>query len=263
MVTILEDLGKGELAGLFRDKKLVLPPQPSLGQTVAGGLTKEQVVTTARVTMGSSYISQLVCPANPPTSLARASLSYVCNSGISDQLGQTPPPDTLVLNDFKENGVFMTYAVNSDPIRGFASPSERVTSAFVSEHDGTSQTLLLSENVNASVWAVDVSSGPLAGGFYLAPKEFEQGMMWSSRGHRHRRHRQSVNRRSQRKHLLRPSRSGRHSESVGLYCAPLQSARRRVQRRILLGQRDVAEQSDGQGDLPLAADPVGSARAGL
>jgi prepilin-type processing-associated H-X9-DG protein len=86
------------------------------------------------------YIPELVCPADSPEKgkPTGAWLSYVANSGMPDVAGTDFPPD------WPANGPFLDR---------FAVPlGDDVSLDWIDKHDGTGQTLMLSENLDASKW---------------------------------------------------------------------------------------------------------------
>ena len=83
-------------------------------------------------------IDILVCPVD--FSPEPAALSYVVNSGRLDN----PSPTASLPADYPENGVFLNTTT------GFCSPTDMT---FIRKHDGTSNTILFSENVDATVWS--------------------------------------------------------------------------------------------------------------
>lgn len=105
----------------------------------------------------------LICPSDPSVvGNSSSALSYVVNTGLKD-----PEPDVSmpagVPRDWPENGIFhfhYPYAWKIDfdvPLRaaGDDPNSETITAVsakFISDHDGLSTTLLLSENVDAGQW---------------------------------------------------------------------------------------------------------------
>ncbi len=81
------------------------------------------------------------CPSDPRLSDLKARSSYVMNCGIWDrQFGDNPS----AWNDLRANGV-------AHFISGPAS-QVKVDSGYISKNDGLTQTLLLSENINATTW---------------------------------------------------------------------------------------------------------------
>jgi prepilin-type processing-associated H-X9-DG protein len=112
------------------------------------------------------YVEQLVCPsdtAKPMTAiaptgvsdLAQAPLSYAANAGYPDQ--------TLNNNfsfDFKENGLFFNRWVESVDGAGSFPAAPTTTLTYISQNDGTANTILFGENMDASFWAY--YNGPMA-----------------------------------------------------------------------------------------------------
>ena len=92
------------------------------------------------------YVTEVpnaTCPSDPVTTPIAARLGYVLNSGILDQtFGPNPNRDWV--RDLRANGIgqYLPYNVTTN----------RVDSAFISKNDGTTATLMLSENVNAVTW---------------------------------------------------------------------------------------------------------------
>lgn len=99
-------------------------------------------VLELRTTGKAPYIGEFLCPDDPrmvPAGNERdAWLSYVVNAGWPDQesVKEGEAPDAL------GSGVFLDY------LRG----EDRMTLAFIAEHDGESYTLVLSENIDAGRW---------------------------------------------------------------------------------------------------------------
>lgn len=87
------------------------------------------------------YIEFLVCPSDPPASLSGAPLSYVVNGGSPDNYTKvTDPPD------WRANGAW------SNSVSASGQPALKVTLNYIQQHDGTSTTIMLGENVNAEEW---------------------------------------------------------------------------------------------------------------
>ena len=135
--------------------------------------------TPAQVT-----IEILTCPSDTGASLAAAPLSFVVNGGTPDLQAYNepfppPPPTTMQVPgalyksrtpyDFPENGVFM----DQDPetLRDYGSFA--TTSQQISLQDGTSNTLLLSENLDAPDWLQFDEGGRLR-----EPMEMEVAFVW-------------------------------------------------------------------------------------
>lgn len=99
-----------------------------------------------------------VCPSNPrPDSRTAPVLNYVVNAGL---------PDTDVLNqtpmDSINAGVFHNLHIH---------PGRVVSLDYLSTHDGSQNTVMLSENVHATQWAFPSNTG-------RTPWEAEVGMVW-------------------------------------------------------------------------------------
>lgn len=106
-------------------------------------------------------LAVLNCPSSPPPDSVKSPCVYVANSGISDvfPIGLTtlsPFPA-----DFQANGMFFNHYVQPP---GTTAPSPFVflpsippqiytTQEYVTGHDGSAQTLMLSENNNAPIYA--------------------------------------------------------------------------------------------------------------
>jgi len=78
------------------------------------------------------YLELLVCPSDPPVNISGPQLSYVANAGM----------DGASATERRENGVF-----HDQSATGLYTSVEFITGA-----DGTSSTLLATENIQASVW---------------------------------------------------------------------------------------------------------------
>ena len=100
------------------------------------------------------YMKIVTCPSNPPetTSPGSTPLGYVVNCGMLDDetdsngmpMEHTPANST----DVRANGMFFYHYRDSNGQR----LGTRTSFDYVSQRDGTSTTLLLSENVQAYTW---------------------------------------------------------------------------------------------------------------
>jgi prepilin-type N-terminal cleavage/methylation domain-containing protein len=124
---------------------------PLLPYLEQNALYKQMQITPAIITngpMGTTVVprlSVLICPsADAPTTWAP--LSYVTNAGMQDNY--MPAAGTSL--DWRENGVFFD---NFTPTQ-FTNKGPRVTTelSYISGADGTSMTILLSENLEAEIW---------------------------------------------------------------------------------------------------------------
>lgn len=143
VVQILPYLERTDLYLLWRD------PQ----RAAAAGIAWPPQVT----------VGVLNCPSTPPPDSLTSPCVYVANSGISDAF---PTGTTASVSpfpaDFQANGMFFNHCVQPP---GTISPGSFVflpclppliytTQEYVTVHDGSSQTLMLSENNNVPVYAV-------------------------------------------------------------------------------------------------------------
>lgn len=118
-------------------------------------------------TTNSVRISNLICPSRNPTT-GPAPLSYIVNSGMTDR----PSPTTGQPMDFEANGVF--YDNYLPIVFNLTNPKAQVpalTLDALSRHDGSSRTLMLSENLDALDWialAAPIAAPPLR----TTPDEF-------------------------------------------------------------------------------------------
>lgn len=157
------------------------------------------------------YIEALNCPSTPPTSKkGNTPCVYVANSGMLDQLSTTSYPA-----DWQANGVFfnqLNLGATSDSGAAIVSQDNKTTIAsqvanigpqvtmsqdYITVHDGSSLTLMLSENNNAPL--ASLASGavtatapqspgsgfwgpgggaPMAGSFYGAGTEPQNCFVW-------------------------------------------------------------------------------------
>jgi prepilin-type processing-associated H-X9-DG protein len=103
--------------------------------------------------------------------------SYAVNAGFPDQTANTSQP-----LDYQENGVFF------DQARSFAGgypPAPKTDLAYISKYDGTTTTILLAENLDASFWAqynghpdAPVSFAPREGTGENISYESPDGLVW-------------------------------------------------------------------------------------
>ncbi len=88
-------------------------------------------------------INTLICPADPPPSVNAAALSYVVNAGVPDASNSSDPMHF----DADFNGVFFKHYPNAQKSRWV-----KQSLTYITDHDGASYTIMLSENVNAFLW---------------------------------------------------------------------------------------------------------------
>ncbi len=128
----------------------------------------------------SQYVSQiavLVCPSNPTPDLGDNPLSYVVNTGIAVSANDNWPGSAPTWPEDGNAGVFM----NHSQIDFSGQPTRKTTLDFVGSNDGTSHTLMMSENLQATNWAIDpnavVATFPLGFGSDFAVRQ-NTGYVW-------------------------------------------------------------------------------------
>ncbi len=103
----------------------------------------------------------LVCPSSPNTSGSGNPLSFIANCGsaktANDGNGNTWAEDVNSGVFFNQAGGALGYNPGSPfaPIKGL-----KTTTDFISTNDGTSNTLMLSESLQATNWATDPQADP-------------------------------------------------------------------------------------------------------
>jgi prepilin-type N-terminal cleavage/methylation domain-containing protein/prepilin-type processing-associated H-X9-DG protein len=205
------DATQGKLPGYAN--ALVDPNNPSTGRRASWtvmafpymeqqALWDEWSANFARVPTAPG-IAGLVCPSDAPSSPAQPWLHYVVNAGwaFSDPHRSVPPAaiGSAELNrEYAANGVFFDDARNVSILAAptavdhrESQPAIKSTISYVQANDGTSKTLMLSENVHTWYWAYDsdittdeYEYGPTPG-VDNAPNEDAKhifGFVWSNSG---------------------------------------------------------------------------------
>ncbi|MDA1178686.1 MAG: DUF1559 domain-containing protein [Planctomycetota bacterium] len=95
------------------------------------------------------YVEIAACPTEAQANKTEPWLSYACNSGVLDWLPQ--PASAPGKFDLAPNGVCHNLLYGD--ARG-----DKVSMSYVSSKDGASNTLLITENVNASKWLIKQSN---------------------------------------------------------------------------------------------------------
>lgn len=109
------------------------------------------------------------CPSNPPDIDPQnpTPLAYVVNTGIADGTGTHPLGSTNpVTPDGTRTGVCFNHQINSTAYNG-----AKVSADWLTQRDGSSNTLLLSENIQATRWV------PQGTGTFTLP----DGTVWRTR----------------------------------------------------------------------------------
>ncbi|TWT37038.1 Type II secretion system protein G precursor [Posidoniimonas corsicana] len=122
-------------------------------------------------------IEGLVCPSDPPEDPAAPALSYVANAGQSFADSNRASPDESVAN-----GVFFDLSKNLNvegPSDGReASPAAQCSIDYVSANDGTSKTLMLSENIHALYWTYTPYANPTNNNSDVPDSKQHFGFVW-------------------------------------------------------------------------------------
>ncbi len=101
--------------------------------------------SNAWVGLQKAYVELLICPSRNPGSDI-APLSYVVNAGVTDKYFGVAKAQM----DFQANGVFFDEYAHQYNNAVPKAPTTDV--AWIGSHDGTSMTLVLSENLDAKDW---------------------------------------------------------------------------------------------------------------
>lgn len=113
-------------------------------------------------------LSILVCPSNANPDLGDNPLSYVVNTGLAysandtsttDSMGNAVPSGTTLIAEDVNGGVFFNHSKwdgtgSTTPV-GFTG-GKKVNADFLNTNDGTTHTLMVSENLQAVNWATDL-----------------------------------------------------------------------------------------------------------
>ncbi len=139
-----------------------------------------------------SPMAVLVCPSNPAPATGTNSLSFVVNTGLansaSDNLPTPSPTPTTpatsvspTWNDDVNSGVFFNQSL-ADPaaVPPTTRLGKKVTMDFLGTNDGSTYTLMLSENLQATNWATDPTDTTLSNPPYLSDFALRQntGFVW-------------------------------------------------------------------------------------
>lgn len=128
------------------------------------------VVNSANKAQFVSQLNVLLCPSNPSPELGDNPLHFVVNTGSAftatdnDQIAMSVPVDTMKPRNGQNwpedpnSGVFFNQAqmgVMESPLNGFDDKVRKITVDYISTNDGTSNTLMMTENLQAGTWGVD------------------------------------------------------------------------------------------------------------
>jgi prepilin-type N-terminal cleavage/methylation domain-containing protein/prepilin-type processing-associated H-X9-DG protein len=149
VVPILPYLERNDLYQNWKNTNLALVTDPSLATYNSAGFITQ--------------LNVLVCPSNASPGVSTNPLSFVVNSGIALTANdnQPDPADNTKLKgtawaDDLNSGVFFNQCLK-DGHAAVLGPSAAKKSSmdFISTNDGTSYTLMFSENLQATSWATD------------------------------------------------------------------------------------------------------------
>jgi prepilin-type N-terminal cleavage/methylation domain-containing protein/prepilin-type processing-associated H-X9-DG protein len=164
VVTILNNLDRGDLYQVWLNNHNQLTPAASA--TANPGLSAG---LTTSVDWAHTLLNILICPSNPSTTNNADPLSYVVNSGVANTPNDNYPPGTVPWKEDASSGVFFNQAGSdaSAPNATQYHPSgmggggfnganaPKISMDFISTNDGTTYTLMVSENLQAGNWATD------------------------------------------------------------------------------------------------------------
>jgi prepilin-type N-terminal cleavage/methylation domain-containing protein len=122
--------------------------------------------------VSGAYLSMLICPTNPAVDTAGNYTSYCANMG---RLDDTTGP--AVLADIRANGIFhdrFRRRFGPNPPTPVARKVEDCDPAYVNKSDGSSNTILLGENLDATYWSVARGNSDVP----AAANESDSGLMW-------------------------------------------------------------------------------------
>lgn len=157
VVTILNNLDRGDLYQNWLNKAPITPP----AQTMGG------YVFSTDLPWAYTTLNILLCPSNPSTGSDVDPLSYVVNSGSAFTTTDNLPGNTSPFADVN-SGVFFNHAAsdsvmgagfqNYNPYSGSGwgtTQGPKVSMDFITSNDGSTYTIMLSENLQAGHWATD------------------------------------------------------------------------------------------------------------
>ena len=145
-------------------------PLYQIFQTVPPG----QLYSALTISTTPFNVSVLNCPSRSPTN-SPAPLSYVVNCGMTDLA-----PGSFVANrptDWQENGVF--FDIYTPTVTPAPTPTSVTTDiGWISKHDGTSMTILASENLDALDWTITGITSTYAPPTAINGLCWWQGLVW-------------------------------------------------------------------------------------
>lgn len=156
VVTILNNLDRGDLYQNWLNKPMIAPPAPNM----------PPYNFSTDVPWSYTTLNILMCPSNPSTGSDVDPLAYVVNSGSAFSTTDNLPGNTTPFSDVN-SGVFFNHAAsdsvsgagftNYNPFggSGWGTQGPKVSMDFITSNDGSTYTIMLSENLQAGHWATD------------------------------------------------------------------------------------------------------------
>jgi prepilin-type N-terminal cleavage/methylation domain-containing protein len=126
---------------------------PLLGQLGRNDLYQLYITTGTAYNTGLPVrLELLICPSDT-VGQPVTGLSYVVNGGRQDATGTNNIP-----LDWQANGMFFNRGFTADSSNTY--PAVTTDTPYAAKNDGTSQTLLLSENIDAETWDTVIAGTP-------------------------------------------------------------------------------------------------------
>ncbi|HUY91614.1 MAG TPA: DUF1559 domain-containing protein [Pirellulales bacterium] len=143
LVSLLPEIERSDLYRNWR-RGLFIGPANGFSTPISGYMLAADPVQ-------AGYLTTAICPSNPPAESFPPPCAYVANAGMPDVANNSGLPV-----DYRDNGVFFDRFQFDSLNQASASPLNPIVDMsqdFISSHDGTSNTLLFSENLDAPSYA--------------------------------------------------------------------------------------------------------------
>jgi prepilin-type N-terminal cleavage/methylation domain-containing protein/prepilin-type processing-associated H-X9-DG protein len=167
VVPILTNLERADMFSVWKQKPIATLPykDPNIPNTEPTPPTSSP--------WAHSPLAILICPSSPIDSLGSNPLSYIVNCGSALTADDNRPTGSQVWQEDRNSGIFFnrcgadalaTLATNPNPAangmdvsNGMSSnpTGPKISMDFVNSNDGTSNTLMLGENLQTTNWATD------------------------------------------------------------------------------------------------------------
>jgi prepilin-type N-terminal cleavage/methylation domain-containing protein/prepilin-type processing-associated H-X9-DG protein len=165
VVAILNQLDRGDLYQVWINTPLVTAATTAPAPALSGSFS-------TAVPWAHTQLAILQCPSNPAGNTTVDPLSFVVNTGSAITANDNYPPVTpgpMVPYEDQNSGVFFNQCGADQNAPGAAQynpagsggsnfpqqAGKRVSMDFISSNDGTTYTIMLSENLQAGNWATD------------------------------------------------------------------------------------------------------------